>query len=182
MKDLTAARKYSSVLFDLAKQSDEVDKTGDGLKLLKESYKAIPEFRSFIFSFQFENEQKINALENIFGESFTDLLSKFTKTLIDNKRQDLIPDISDSYSNLAMDSKNQLLVTALTSEKMSDEMAKSVKAALDKFVGKDVEIESTVDPSIIGGIILRIGNTVVDGSVRGKLARLREDLLSKVII
>ncbi|MCH7495583.1 MAG: ATP synthase F1 subunit delta [Candidatus Marinimicrobia bacterium] len=148
------------------------------MNLLKESYKVIPEFRSFLFSFKINNEQKIEALSNIFGDDFTALLSKFMKTLIENKRQDLIPDISNSYNLTAMESKNQLLVTAVTHEKLSDELTDSVKKALEKSFDKDVRIESTVDPSIIGGIKLRIGNTVIDGSVRGSLTRLRETLLS----
>lgn len=178
MKDLTAARKYSSVLFDLAKEKNEVDKTGECLKLLKESYKVIPEFRALLFSFKIEIPQKIKALGAVFGDDFTDLLSKFMNTLIENKRQDLIPDISDSYNLKALESKNQLLVTAVTHEKLSDELTGNVKKALEKSFDKDVIFESTVDPSIIGGIKLRIGNTVIDGSVRGSLTRLRQTLLN----
>jgi len=178
LKDLTAARKYSSVLFELAKEKNEVNETGDCLKLLKKSYKVIPEFRSFLFSFKIENTQKIKALRNIFGDDFTDLMSKFMKALLENKRQDLISDISDSYNLKAMESKRQLLVTAVTHEKLSDELTDYVKKALEKFFDKDVIIESTVDPSILGGIKLRIGNTVIDGSVRGSLMRLRQTLLN----
>ena len=178
MKDLTAARKYSAVLFELAKEKNEVNETGECLKLLKQSYKAIPEFRAFLFSFKISNAQKIEALGAVFGDDFTDLLSKFMKTLIENKRQDLISDISDSYNLKAMESKNQLLVTTVTHEKLSDELTDIVKKALEKFFDKDVIIESTVDPSIIGGIKLRIGNTVIDGSVRGSLTRLRQTLLN----
>lgn len=178
MKDLAAARKYSSVLFELAKEKNEVDETGDCLKLLKKSYKAIPEFRSFLFSFKIENTQKIKALGNIFGDDLTDLMSKFMKTLLENKRQDLISDISDNYNLKAMESRKQLLVTAVTHEKLSDELTENVKKALEKFYNKDVIIESTVDPSILGGIKLRIGNTVIDGSVRGSLMRLRRTLLN----
>ena len=177
MKDLTAARKYSSILFDLAKEKNEVDETGECLKLLKEAYKVIPEFRSFLFSFKIDIEQKIKVLSNVIGDDFTDLLSKFMKTLIENKRQDLIPDISNSYSLRAMESKKQILVTAITHEKLSDELINSVIKALEKSFDKRVKIESIVDPAIIGGITLRIGNTVIDGSVRGSLTRLRETLL-----
>ena len=178
MKDITAARKYSSVLFELAKEKNEVNEIGECLQLLKESYKVIPEFRSFLFSFKIENTQKIKALGNIFGDDFTDLLSNFMRTLLENKRQDLISDISDSYNLKAMESKKQLLVKAVTHEKLSDELIGNVKKALEKFFDKNVIIETTVDPSIIGGIKLRIGNTVIDGSVRGSLMRLRETLLN----
>ncbi len=177
MKDLAAARKYSSVLFDLAKEKNEVNETGEGLKLLSESFNKIPEFRSFLFSFKINNEQKIEALGNIFGDDLSGLLLKFIKTLIDNKRQDLIPEISNSFSLKAMGSKKQMPVTIVTHEKLSDELSNSVKEALDKFIDKDAQVESIVDPSIIGGIKLRIGNTVIDGSVRGSLLRLQKTLL-----
>ena len=178
MKDLTAARKYSAVLFELAKEKNEVNETGECLKLLKQSYKAIPEFRSFLFSFKLESAQKIEALGAIFGDDFTDLMSKFMKALLENKRQDLISDISDSYNLKTMESKKQLLVTAVTHEKLSDKLTGNVKKALERFFDKEVIMESTVDPNIIGGITLRIGNTVIDGSVRGNLSRLRQTLLN----
>ena len=177
MKDLTAARKYSRILFDLAKEKNEVDQTGECMKLLKDAYKVLPEFRSFLFSFKIDIEQKIKVLSTVFGDDFTDLLSRFMKTLIENKRQDLIPDVSNSYDLRAMELKKEILVSAITHEKLSDELTDKVVKALEKSFDKNVKIESIVDPSIVGGIKLRIGNTVIDGSVRGSLTRLRETLL-----
>jgi len=61
---------------------------------------------------------------------------------------------------------------------MESEMVSSIKKSLEEKLEKDVVLDSKVDPSIIGGMILRIGNTVIDGSVRGKLARMRKELLT----
>lgn len=178
MKDLSAARRYSSLLLELAIEKNEVSETAEGLKILKQTLKELPEFRAFIYSFKFETEKKVETLGKVLGDEFTDLLSNFMKTIIDNKRQDLIPDISDQFKRMAMKSMNKILVSALTPEGLPEELGKMVKEKLDGLLGKDVVIDSKIDPTLIGGMILRIDNTVIDGSVRGNLIRMRKDLLS----
>ena len=119
-----------------------MNEIGECLQLLKESYKVIPEFRSFLFSYKIENKQKIKALGNIFGDDFTDLLSNFMRTLLENKRQDLISDISASYNLKAMKSKNQLPVKAVTHEKLSDALIGKVKNSLEKVLDKNFKIKT----------------------------------------
>ena len=178
MKDLTAARKYTSALFDLSKKNSEIDQTSEGLGVLKHVFRTLPEFRAFIFSFRIETGQKLKTIKSAMKESFTPLLSKFMKTLIDNKKQELIPDISDLFDRKALGSKNKVLVIATTPKSLESEMVSRIKESLEEKLEKDVVLESKVDPSIIGGMILRVGNTVIDGSVRGKLARMRKELLT----
>ena len=178
MKNLTAARKYTSVLFDLAEKKSEIDQISEGLGLLRHVFRTLPEFRAFIFSFRIETAQKLKIIKSAMKESFTPLLSNFIRTLIDNKKQELIPDISDLFDRKALDSKNRVLVSATTPKSLESEMISNIKKNLEEKLGKDVVLDSKVDPSIIGGMILRIGNTVIDGSVRGKLARMRKELLT----
>jgi len=178
LKDLSAARRYSSLLLELAIEKNEVSETAEGLKILKQALKELPEFRAFIYSFKFETEKKVETLGKVLGSEFTDLLSNFMKTIIDNKRQDLIPDISAQFNKMAMKSMNKILISAFTPEGLSEELREMVKEKLDGLLGKDVVIDSKIDPTLIGGMILRINNTVIDGSVRGNLTRMRKDLLS----
>lgn len=178
MKDLAAARRYSSSLLELAIEKNEVSETAEGLKDLKQALKELPELRAFLYSFRFETDKKVETLGIVFGDDFTDLLSKFMKTIINNKRQDLIPDISDRFNKMAMDSMNKILVSAFTPEELSEDTGKMIKKKLDGLLGKDVVIDSIIDPSLIGGMILRIDNSVIDGSVRGYLTRMRRELLS----
>ncbi len=178
MKDLSAARRYTSVLLELAIEKNEGSETAEGLKILKQALKELPEFKAFIYSFRFETEQKVETLGKVLGNEFTDLLSKFMKTVIDNKRQDLIPDIADQFNRMAMKSMNKILISAYTPEGLSEDTGKMVKEKLGVLLGKDVVIDSKIDPTLIGGMILRIDNSVIDGSVRGNLMRMRKDLLS----
>ena len=90
----------------------------------------------------------------------------------------MIPDISDLFDRKALGSKNKVLVIATTPESLESEMVSRIKESLEEKLEKDVVLDSKVDPSIIGGMILRVGNTVIDGSVRGKLARMRKELLT----
>jgi len=178
LKDLAAARRYSSSLLELAIEKNELSETAEGLKILKQAHKKVPELRAFLYSFRFETDKKVEILGKVFGNEFTDLMSNFMKTIINNKRQDLIPDISDQFNKMAMKSMNKILVSAFTPEKLSEDTGKMVKDKLDDLLGKDVVIDSIIDPSLIGGMILRIDNSVIDGSVRGFLTRMRRELLS----
>lgn len=178
MKDLSAARRYSSSLLELAIKKNEVSETAEGLKALKQALKEIPQLKAFLYSFRFETDRKVETLGKIFGNDITDLLSNFMRTIIDNKRQDLIPDIADQFNKMAMNSMNKILVSTFTPEKLSEDTGKMIKEKLDDLLGKDVVIESKIDPGLIGGMILRIDNSVIDGSVRGYLARMRKELLS----
>ena len=178
MKDLSAARRYSSSLLEIAAEKNELSQTAEGLKTLKQAFKELPELRAFLSSFRFGTDKKVETLGKVFGKDFTDLLSSFMKTIINNKRQDLIPDISNQFDKMAMNSMNKILVTVFTPDELSEDTGKMVKEKLDDLVGKDVVIDSIIDPSLIGGMILRIDNSVIDGSVRGYLTRVRRDLLS----
>ncbi len=178
MKDLSAARRYSSSLLELAIEKNELSETAEGLKILRQALKKVPELRAFLYSFRFETDKKVETLGNIFGDGITDLLSQFMKTIIDNKRQDLIPDIADQFNKMAMNSMNKILVSTFTPEELSEDTGKMIKEKLDDLLGKDVMIESKIDPGLIGGMILRIDNSVIDGSVRGYLTRMRRELLS----
>jgi len=109
MKDLTAARKYTSALFDLSKKNSEIDQSSEGMGLLKHAFRNLPEFRAFIFSFRIETGQKLKIIKNAMSDNFTPLLSKFMKTLIDNKKQELIPDISDLFDRKTFELKNKVL-------------------------------------------------------------------------
>lgn len=178
MKDLSAARRYSSSLLELAIKKNEVSETAEGLKSLKQALKEIPQLKAFLYSFRFDTDRKVKTLGIIFGNDITDLLSNFMKTIINNKRQDLIPDIADQFNKMAMNSMNKILVSTFTPEKLSEDTRKMIKEKLDGLLGKDVVIESIIDPDLIGGMILRIDNSVIDGSVRGYLTRMRKELLS----
>ena len=178
MKDLSAARRYSSSLLELAIKKNEVSETAEGLKSLKQALKEIPQLKAFLSSFRFETDRKVETLGIVFGNDITDLLSNFMKTIINNKRQDLIPDIADQFNKMAMNSMNKILVSTFTPEKLSEDTGKMIKEKLDSLLGKDVVIDSKIDPGLIGGMILRIDNSVIDGSVRGYLTRMRKELLS----
>ena len=103
MKDLAAARRYSSSLLELAIEKNKVSETAEGLKDLKQALKELPELRAFLYSFRFETDKKVETLGIVFGDDFTDLLYKFMKKIINNKRQNLIPDISERFNKMAMD-------------------------------------------------------------------------------
>lgn len=178
MKDLSAARNYAKALFELARDKDELDLISDTLTDLKDAFKGIPEFRAFVFSFRIETDKKIEALNSIFPDKISPLLGNFLRTLFNKKRQELLPEVAGMFVTMALEERKMIKVGAVTHVTMSDVTAEKVGDVLGKTLDREVVLDPEVDPGILGGIVLRIGNRIIDGSVRGNLNRMKLNLKS----
>lgn len=101
-------------------------------------------------------------------------LLRFLDLLIDKKRYDLFPMIAAVYGKLAADKRGVAKAVVRTARALSPETQKTLIARLKKFAGKDIEIDVKEDPELIGGIAVKIGDWVLDSSLRGQLRRMRE--------
>jgi F-type H+-transporting ATPase subunit delta len=96
--------------------------------------------------------------------------------LVENRRAVLLPDIAALFEELKRESERVLKVTVRSAVPVGDGQADAIKLALKKRFGRDIELEQRVDPSVIGGAVIDAGDMVIDGSVRGRLARLESAL------
>jgi F-type H+-transporting ATPase subunit delta len=102
--------------------------------------------------------------------------AKFVALLVENRRVDLMPDITALFEELKRESERVLKVTVRSAVPFANGQADAIKAALKKRFGRDIELEQRVDESVIGGAVIDAGDMVIDGSVRGRLARLESAL------
>ena len=101
---------------------------------------------------------------------------EFVALLVENRRADLLPDIAALFEELKRESERVLKVTVRSAVPFVNGQADAIRQALSKRFGRDIELEQHIDPSVIGGAVIDAGDMVIDGSVRGRLARLESAL------
>jgi F-type H+-transporting ATPase subunit delta len=97
--------------------------------------------------------------------------------LADNRRLDLAPEIRKIFESLRADAEGRVEVEVITAKSLDEEQQKRLSDALSRRLGKDIELQTRVDESLIGGAVIHAGDTTIDGSVKGKLARLSSALV-----
>ena len=102
--------------------------------------------------------------------------AQFLTLLVENRRAGLLPDIAALFEELKRESERVLKVTVRSAVPFANGQADAIRAALKKRFSRDIELEQRVDPSVIGGAVIDAGDMVIDGSVRGRLARLEQAL------
>jgi len=110
------------------------------------------------------------------GESSAAPFAQFLALLVENRRAGLLPDITALYEELKRESERVLKVTVRAAVPVAEAQADAIRQALKKRFGRDIELDQRIDESVIGGAVIDAGDMVIDGSVRGKLARLEQAL------
>jgi F-type H+-transporting ATPase subunit delta len=103
-------------------------------------------------------------------------MANFLNLLVEKKRADVLPDIADEFKIMVDEEKNVSHGTVVSAVELSSELQAKVQATLEKITGKKVELTASVDPSIIGGIIAKVGDLELNGSIKTQLASLKDSI------
>ena len=172
----TLARPYANAAYDLARQSDRVDVWSAALDLLVEAAET-PEIGELIASKVVAHVQKSLMLNDLLSESNApEEVRRFVSVLAENQRLDLLADIATLFEARKAEDSKTLDVTITTAVPLTDAEQARYETALRTRFNRDVAITTDLDPDLLGGAFIRAGDTVVDGSVRGKLAKMQEAL------
>jgi F-type H+-transporting ATPase subunit delta len=170
-----AQRMYARALFQAAQDANRVDAVAADLAELARAMDEVPELRAFLRNPQIEPAGKAAMLEQLTADG-DELVRNFVRLVAEKGRGGELAEISNELDALVARAQNRLTVELTTSYELSDTEAASLVQTIEKASGRTVEATRTVDPSLIGGIVLRIGSHLADGSVRGRLERLRHEL------
>ena len=170
-----AQRMYARALFQAAQEANRVDGVSADLAELARAMEEVPELRAFLRNPQIDPAGKAAVLEQLTGAA-DELVQNFVRLVAEKGRAGELSEISKELDALVAQAQNRLSVELTTSYELSDDEAASIVATIEKAAGSTVEASRTVDPSLIGGIVLQIGSHRADGSVRGRLERLRHEL------
>jgi F-type H+-transporting ATPase subunit delta len=170
-----AHRMYARALFEAAQEAGRVDEVAGDLASIAQAMEDVPELRAFLRNPQIDPAGKAEVLERVAARA-DDLVRNFVRLVAEKGRAGELVEISAELDALVAQAQNRLSVELTTAHELSDADAKSIVQQIEKASGRTIEATRTVDPSLMGGIVLQIGSHRADGSVRGRLERLRHEL------
>jgi len=178
MRDTTIARNYAETLLVLATRAKDLRGWGKMLTDVATAMRETPSLRLFLESPRVSAAQKSEVIGKALTDRMPRLMLRFIQTMILHRRQMLIPAVADEYLNL-VDAAEGRIHARVTVAKETDAAGRDAIAAhLSRMFGKEVVPHLVVDPSIMGGVVVHVGDTVLDGSVRKRLASLRRRMLT----
>ena len=171
----TLARPYANAVFATAKSDGNLERWSRMLGFLVTAALE-PQVKSLLDAPEVSDEQKAYRLVEICGDEMNDRARKFVTVLAQNKRLDILAAIREQFEALRAAEEQTLDVEVISAYPVSERERDQLSDALAKKSSKQVNLTSSVDQSLIGGAIIRAGDTVIDGSLRGKLDKLAETL------
>lgn len=178
MLNILLARKYAVAMFELAQEDDKLLVYGKELDEIASLFHTIPDLLSYMTNPQIQPAAKKELLNKILTEDTHLPVKHFLLLLIDKHRIGLLPDIVHEYELQAYDFLNIALAYVTSARELSQAQEQALCKKLEQVTGKKIKMKKRIDPSIIGGLIVKVGDKLIDGSVTGQLKSLETQLLA----
>ncbi|GAB5518174.1 MAG: ATP synthase F1 subunit delta [Rhodothermales bacterium] len=182
MSNLIVAKRYAQALYQEAEKDGVVAAVDADVALIHDSMNGSPELVRFFESPVISREKKGTVVDALFGERLKPLTLRFLKLLIEKRREDAFPAVVRAYQALRDQQEGIVEVKARSAKPLSEQDEADLKAALATLTGQTVRLNTTIDTGLIGGVVVRVGDTVYDGSVRHQLEALRDSLGQKAAV
>ena len=170
----TVARNYAETLLTLAGKAGEPAAWGTMLRQVADAVDGDVQLRRFLESPRIPAAAKFGVFEKALGDRVPALMLRFLQALIRNRRQALLPQISAQYDALLDESENRVHARLTFAQAPSEQDTADIAARLSSVLGKTVVPHAVVDPAVLGGVVVRVGDTIMDGSVRRRLQLMRK--------
>ncbi len=177
----TVARNYAEALLDLARKAEDPQGWGAMLRQVADAVAGDVTLQRFLDAPRIKADVKADLLSRALGDRVPRLFLRFLQAVVRNRRSALIPAIASEYDALLDRSEGIVHARVTVAREPSEADRDAIAARLSSIVGKTVVPQLLVDPQILGGIVVRMGDTVMDGSVRRKLGLLRRRMVARPI-
>ena len=177
MRDETVAKNYAETLFELALRNDCAESYGVAIATIANVIEDDPKFRMFLETPRIEDDEKKAVVRRVFGEILPKHVVNFVMVTIDKRRQRLLRDISRGYDLLLDEHLGREHVEVTVARQVDDATTRLISERLSSALGTRVIPHVRVKPEILGGLIVRTGDTIYDGSIRRRLDGMRRRLL-----
>jgi F-type H+-transporting ATPase subunit delta len=169
------AKVYSEALFDVAKEKDELAEVQEQLGQFADAVAEDKDLQVFFFSPYLSSQDKRDGISKAITGGNEELIN-FLELLAEKHRMPALFRIRRRFDELAAAENDELEVTVTSAVELDASVIESIGAEIEKKTGKTIDLRSEVDDSIIGGIVLQVGNRVLDASIRSRLDKLRREV------
>jgi F-type H+-transporting ATPase subunit delta len=170
------AKRYAVALFNAAVKMDVAEQVGEDVASFNQLLADNADFSKYMRSPQILVAAKKELIVQVIGERSSGLFINFVMLLIDKKRLGHFDEIADGYQHLYEQLRGILEVRVITAIELDADLEEKTRETLETQTGKEVRLLKTVDPSIVGGMILIVDGKIVDGSIRHKLGTMKKEL------
>ena len=167
------AKRYASAIYDIAESSDKIGEIREALNILAENYNEDEEFKVFLLDPSIKYDEKVKYLHKSFDFISEDAF-KIINYLVKKGRVSLAEKIRDSYLKIYYEKNNKILVNATFTKELSDNQRETLMKKLEEKYKKKIVLNLSVDEELIGGGIIKIGNKVIDGSIKSQIENIKK--------
>jgi F-type H+-transporting ATPase subunit delta len=174
--DLRVSRRYAEALFNMAVKYDVVSSVEGDLAGIHGLLENDPRFRDFLISPHVARDEKLRIAETLFSDRVTALTMQAVRLLLEKRREREFSGVYKQFVVLRREHENMVSVVVTSAETLSEEQRDAIMKKIESALGKTVEPSYLIDTQMLGGVKVEYENTVLDGTVRGTLNKMRDRL------
>ncbi len=178
MLNIQLAKKYAAAMFELAQEENKLVQCDKQLAQIGKLFKDCPDLKSFMDNPQIDLHAKKDLMSKILSDGFNQSVSNFMLLLIDKHRISLLTEIITSFHELSNEAQGIQVAYAKTAMALSREQKAVLVSKLESITEKRIQLKTATDPSIIGGIIIKINDKLIDGSVVSQIKSIEKQLMA----
>ncbi len=180
MIELKVTKRYVGALLQIAHEHNRVDEVEEALHILDSSIKQDRQFAACLYHPTFPRERKKKLLGALLGEEAPEIVKNFLNLAIDKKREKAFGFFYTAYKNAADELRGLVRVKVRSAAELNTSQFEHLRTVLEKRLEKKVDFESEIDKTIVGGLQVFFGTYIIDGSITGRLSRMRKHLQQHV--
>ena len=178
MLNMELARKYARAIFELACEDHALKEYGADLGKVQQLYHDCPELKAYLCNPNIQPEDKKSLLKEVFEGGVRETVLNFLLLLIDKRRMMVFDAIHAIFGQLSNEKLGIAVADVTTVDALAPAQLKELTEKLERITGKQVSLREHRDPSLIGGVVVRIGDRRIDGSIKGRLAEMTAELMA----
>lgn len=172
---------YAQALFEVALELDHLDQIREELEFVAETFKTHPEFYEVFRTPKINKEERKDIIEKIFSDKISKEVLNLLKILIDKRRGTAVSGILSEFVDMVDDHKGVVKAVVESAVALTEAEQTALTEKLAKVTGREVHLKSVVKPEVIGGLIVKIGDKVIDGSVKSRLDIMKDNLAQLIV-
>ena len=177
MKNDILARRYAKALFVVGKEENALDEYAETLQAFAELYASTPEVVDGLTNRMYPADVRVQVMaEMVKSAGVSEIMANFLNLLAEKNRAEVLPEIASAFQAMVDEERNVCQGVVVSAKELQPEMQAKAKETLEKITGKQVVLKTEINESILGGIIAKVGDLVLDGSIKTQLEGLKESI------